>query len=382
VGHFVRKILGVIVAKVFGVCYGPPHEVVPSGYDSPPGARTFEKGRPEVKQFLRDPREEKQVREFGKYEVGVAIDFFADETIRSGRRKSTGEWYRSRLKRSLEPWLAEDVRIFEGKDFLGQWRQGILDSNSAVNANCYIRALKAFVYFLLDNDFLKHANPRRLEQAKVEKRLPVTLTEDEVVRLLATYDEGDIFELRDSVILRLIIDTGLRISEALGLTLDCVHKNSPTVEVRETKGRVDRTVAMSPVMVEVMTEWIRLRERLGEGIGDYLFPSRQAEKVSPNWFNGTLKKHAKAAGIKKTVSSKTGRFTFAGNFINEGYHPAALQKAMGHKTVHMSLHYARMTDATSHKQTASASMLNRIGNGKSKGGLKGKGRKVTDIAEG
>lgn len=339
------------------------------------------KGRPQVKQFLRDPREEKQAREFAKYEVGVAIDFFADETVRNGRRESTGEWYRSRLKRSLEQHLEKDVRIFEGKDFILQWRQGILTDFSPVNANCYIRALKAFLNFLLDRDFLDQCNTRRLAQAKTDKKMPVTLTEDEVVRLLGTYDDSDIFELRDAVIIRLIIDIGLRIGEVLSLTLDSVHKNSPLVEVRDTKGRVDRTVGMSPPMVKTMTEWVRLRERMGGEAGEFLFPSRQAEKMSLNWFNMNLKKHAKAAGITKNISSKTGRFTFATGFIDQGYDASALMHAMGHKHIAMSMHYVRMHDSRSHKQTAAASMLNRIDDGKTTKGMKGKGRKVKDIAE-
>lgn len=106
-------------------------------------------------------------------------------------------------------------------------------------------------------------------------------------------------------------------------------------------------------------------------------PSRESETLSARQYNLNLKRHAKAAEIDKRVTAHVLRFTYATSCLNAGMDAAALQHALGHAHIAMSMHYARMYDVTSHRESVQASPLNRVmPRGRRRGGMRGLGRNL------
>jgi integrase/recombinase XerD len=329
-----------------------------------------------MKTFMTDPR---QVGEgLPDHSIVRCIELFLTGRRRERLAESTVNWYGSRLRRTLELYLNRPISAFDtDRELLMIVRGTVLGTHqTAETANGHLAALKAFLYWAIDVGFLTLVNPRRLKKVKVEAKLPKHLTDDEVARLLATYDVGNIYELRDLTITSLMLDTGLRVGETLGLRVDDFDPRSNQLTIRNTKGKRDRVVAMSLPMHSRMTEWHGLRTRMGEDVGEWMFPSRESPQLSQRWYNTSLKRHAAVAGIVRQMSAHVLRFTYATSCLNAGMNPAELQHALGHANIAMSMHYAAMHDSRSHAQSVAASPLTRIPEVGRRGGMRGIKRAV------
>ena len=314
--------------------------------------------------------------ETAAYRIGDAVDFFCRERRLEGLTESTASWYRRRLKGCLGDYYDLDVRILND-EFLEQLRLGLLsrvgDGWSMETANGHIGALKAFVYWLLESPGRHLAgvevHPRLIKKGKADAKVPVHLTIEEVGRLLSTYDEKDVLQLRDKCLTALMLDTGLRVGEALSLRISDIERASNVIVIRHAKSRRDRTVRMSDDMAALMARWLQVRNQQPREVGEYLFPSNERPQLSQEWYNTIIHRHATDAGITKKVSAHTLRHTFAVAVINSpGSDAAVLQKALGHAHIAMALHYGRMYDSTVHQQSVQASPLTQIANANSEGG--------------
>lgn len=310
------------------------------------------------KTFMMDPRPKTRVHEVT---IEAAIEEFVENRRDRKLAESTVTWYDRRLRSTLELDLPRQITAFENPDFLTSiWKSVVRQHRTPETANGHLGALKAFLYWAVKRGYLTNVNPRRIEKVRVDVKMPKHISDDEMARLLATYDEGNIFELRDLTITSLMLDTGLRIGEALGLRVANFDPASNLLTITHTKGKRDRVVAMSPPMHRRMSEWHDLRTRMPETAGEFMFPSRESEQVSQRYFNTSLMRHAKAAGIPKRVSSHVLRFTYATGALNAGMRAEALQVALGHRHIAMSLYYARMHDATAHRESVAASPFARL----------------------
>ena len=104
---------------------------------------------------------------------------------------------------------------------------------------------------------------QRIAYARTGRRLPVVLSQEETVGFLSS-----IASRRHQVLLITIYATGLRISEALGLRGRDIDSSRMVIRVRQGKGKKDRYVPLSPVLLDLLREHWR-RERLS----DLLFPA-------------------------------------------------------------------------------------------------------------
>lgn len=328
----------------------------------------------DVSRKLMDPRKH---RDFAKYRVRDAVERFVRECELENRSQATVIWYRKRLGQTLAPFMDEDISVLH-QETLEQIRFDVLGRHTPQTANGHIASLKRFAYWLLDNGFLKEIQPRRLRLAKVDQKLPTTLTDGEATRLLEALQKDDIYSRRDLTVTALMLDTGLRVGEALSVKLAELDSLSGIINIRNTKGRRDRTVKMSPNMMLLMTDWLSIRTRMPDRVGEYVFPSRESDMLSARQYNINLKKHAAAAGIEKRVTAHVLRFTYATSCLNAGMDAASLQHALGHAHIAMSMHYARMYDVTSHRDSVQASPLNRVmPQSRRRGGMRGVKRHPT-----
>src|SRR5271169_5807733 len=116
------------------------------------------------------------------------------------------------------------------------------------------------------------------------KKLPVVLSQDEVASFLAAVDN-----LKHRVILTVCYATGLRISEAVGLTPTAIDSQRMVIRVEQGKGRKDRYVMLSPRLLDMLRDyWKRTHP------GQWLFPGRSpGQPVHPLTINLTCREVAR-----------------------------------------------------------------------------------------
>lgn len=221
------------------------------------------------------------------------------------------------------------------------------EGNSAPTINKYIRSLRAFFNFLCSAGYLT-ANPMEMvDKLAEEKRVLRTLSRDQVQTLLDVPNRSTPAGYRNYVFLLLILDTGLRLEEALTFDVDDVSWQERIIKVFG-KGRWERLVPFSDLLTVHMREYLELR---GDSESSVFFLNVDGQPLRRRTIQEDISDYGKIAGIKGVrVSCHTLRYTFARNYVLNGGDVVSLMRIMGHKSLHMAQLYTEMFNADISKQ--------------------------------
>jgi site-specific recombinase XerD len=124
------------------------------------------------------------------------------------------------------------------------------------------RSLRQFFSYLVDEgECASHPMERLPAPTVPEKEVPV-LDGDEIVRLLQTVQKGTTFaERRDLAILRLFLDSGMRLAEMTALRVGDIDLRTNTVFIELGKGRRARTAAFGDKTAQALERYLRLRAK-------------------------------------------------------------------------------------------------------------------------
>jgi len=196
--------------------------------------------------------------------------------------------------------------------------------------NQTVCALRFIYVITLDKDWVI----RHIPYAKGEKKLPVVLSQGEVLRLLEA-----VSNFKHLSILLIAYSGGLRISEVTHLRASDINSDRMIIHVRCGKGRKDRIVPLSPILLSILrVYWAESRPT------QHLFPGSIANRaISPSSIRCFLRKAVLAAGIKKTVTMHTLRHSFATHHLEAGTDLRTLQMVMGHSSLNTTSLYLRVS---------------------------------------
>jgi site-specific recombinase XerD len=150
------------------------------------------------------------------------------------------------LGRSADKATAEDVHRYQ------LWLASI--GTSVGTANVSATALRFFFKITLK----RHDLAEELISTREPRRLPVVLSPEEVGRLLAAATNT-----KHRAILSLAYATGLRASEVVSLKLTDIDRDRMLIRVEQGKGKKDRYVILSPILLEILHEWLARRAQEG-----------------------------------------------------------------------------------------------------------------------
>jgi len=168
---------------------------------------------------------------------------------------------------------------------------------------------------------------------QLSRRLPYYLTPEEAHELIeATGNE------RDRLLLRLLWETGVRVSEAIRIKLEDVSRDGIRVL---GKGNVERVVFVQDGLVTAILFYAQERAL---GRGDYLFPSRKGDHITKQRADQIIKEAARRANLQRNVHAHLFRHGYAINFLNWGGRLDALQEQLGHRDINTTRIYLRLSD--------------------------------------
>jgi integrase/recombinase XerD len=234
-------------------------------------------------------------------------------------------------------WYRDSFRAFDGAM---DTRAGVLErvaklrdrGVSATSVNTYLRCITAFFRWACAEGHLP-GDPIRVAKLKQEQKVLATLTPEHVRKIIGFQPRKK--ERKIHTIAVLLLDTGLRIDEALSLTPEDVDLDNLLLRVRG-KGGKHRMVPVSREMRKVLMRWVDSRTGL-------VFPSRVGTKIQQS----TLLKEFKRFGKKLHISGvrfsfHTLRHTFAVNYIRNGGDVFRLQRVLGHSSLEMTRRYVNL----------------------------------------
>ena len=174
-----------------------------------------------------------------------------------------------------------------------------------------------------------------LDRPRKEKRLPVVLSEPEVVRIFAQVDN-----LKHKCLLMLIYSAGLRIGEALHLKVADIDSARGQVNIRGAKGNKDRVSLLSASLLPLLREYYQQYRPK-----KYLFEGMSGGKIlGPQCAGGAQAGGVQQAKIQKKVTLHTLRHSFATHLLENGTDLRYIQTLLGHNS-------SRTTEIYTHVST-------------------------------
>jgi integrase/recombinase XerD len=247
--------------------------------------------------------------------------------------------------RSAEKATPEDVRRYQ------VWLASIGTTAGTVNAGA--SALRFFFKVTLKRPDLAEA----VVSTREPRRLPVVLSQEEVGRLLAAA-----ITIKHKALLSLAYATGLRSSEVVSLKLTDIDRDRMVVRVEQGKGKKDRYVILSPVLLEILREWWRVARKKGwmSPAQPWLFPGYRGQHVSARQMHRIVRLAAGRAGIAKRVGVHTLRHCFATHLLEQKTDIRVIQVLLGHKKLDTTALYTRVAISTIGQVTSPLDFLRKM----------------------
>ena len=257
------------------------------------------------------------------------IDSFLDSLyIEKGLSNNTVSSYKNDIK-SFFLWLDENsfnplnINASDANNYVSKLFGDGLKSSSV---NRKISAIKSFYIFLQKKKIIMKSPIADIVMPKQEKYLPVSMSEEEVERLLNSPDLNIQIERRDKAMIEVLYATGIRISELTNLKLTDLDVNRSVLKVFG-KGSKERLVPFGEKAAESINLYLKDRKDLKS---KEIFLSNRGTKISRGAFWQRIKIYIKRANLKISISPHTLRHAFATHLLNRGADLRSVQILLGH----------------------------------------------------
>ena len=198
-----------------------------------------------------------------------------------------------------------------------------------------ISGVKAFYQFLVIEQVITINPTELLETPKLSRKLPDTLTYEEIQQMLDAIDLSKPEGPRNRAILETLYSCGLRVSELTGLKLSNLHLEVDFIKVIG-KGDKERLVPIGSEAkkhIKIYKDQVRVHLKPKPGKENVLFLNRRGGQLTRVMIFYIIRDAAKAAGIDKKVSPHTFRHSFATHLVEGGADLRAVQEMLGHVSI-------------------------------------------------
>ncbi len=217
---------------------------------------------------------------------------------------------------------------------------------SARSTARFLSCLRGFYRYLVRENCIAQDPTALIQNPKLGRPLPKSLTEEDVEALLAAPNLEQEIGLRDRTMLEVLYSCGLRVSELVGLTLHQVNLRQGVVRVTG-KGQKERLVPLGEEAVSWLQRYIK-EARPGltkQAVSEVLFPSTRGQVMTRQTFWHRIKHWAKVADISKPLSPHTLRHAFATHLINHGADLRVVQLLLGHSDLSTTQIYTHVANS-------------------------------------
>jgi site-specific recombinase XerD len=226
-----------------------------------------------------------------------------------------------------------------------------------------LASLRSFYNYYFKNELIETNAPALVPMPKLHEKEIIRLEPDEVATLLDQVEAGTNLTkkqmsyhsktvVRDMAILTLLLGTGIRVSECVGIDINDIDFNNTRVKVRR-KGGYEDVVYFGDEVLKALTEYYEERKHIIPVTGheDAFFLSMQNKRISVRAVEILVKKYSSLVTNVKKITPHKLRSTFGTNLYQETGDIYLVADVLGHKDVNTTRkHYAAMNDE--HKRKA------------------------------
>jgi integrase/recombinase XerD len=198
-----------------------------------------------------------------------------------------------------------------------------------------ISGIRSFYKYLLTEQLVTIDPSTLLEAPKTRRKLPDTLSFEEIEQLIGAIDLSSPEGTRNKAILETMYSCGLRVSELVGLKISCLYLDIGFIRVIG-KGDKERLVPIGTdaiKCIKIYKDTVRSHQTVSEKNQDILFLNRRGHALSRVMIFYIIKSLALTAGITKVISPHTFRHSFATHLVEGGADLRAVQEMLGHESI-------------------------------------------------
>lgn len=198
-----------------------------------------------------------------------------------------------------------------------------------------ISGLKSFFNYLVFEDY-RNDNPMELiETPKTGRKLPDTLSVEEIDKLIAVIDLSSNEGERNRAMLETLYGCGLRVSELISLKISDLFFEEGFIKITG-KGNKERFVPIGDLTQKYITIYqkeIRSHLNIKKGYEDTLFLNRRGSQLTRAMIFTIIKDLAVKTGLNKNISPHTLRHSFATHLLENGADLRSIQLMLGHESI-------------------------------------------------
>ena len=228
---------------------------------------------------------------------------------------------------------------------------------SPITYNTLLRGLKVFLRFLHTEGFI--TEEIKLPKIKKIQAKINPLSPDQLRKILRYFDTTDFLGIRDKTIFTLMIDTGVRVSELLGIEMDDIDLSEGVMVIRG-KGRKHRIVPVGRETKKQIWQYIKQRSKYAKQGIFSLFITNQGISLSRSGVTMIFRRIKKKLNISGRFHPHLIRHTMAVSFIDNGGSSFGLQLLLGHEDASTTSRYVNLSTTNIKNQHQKYSPMDRL----------------------
>lgn len=215
--------------------------------------------------------------------------------------------------------------------------------NSSINR--ILSSLNDYYNYLTKCKVTKYNYFEDINRPRKEKRLPNFINYSEYMSLLATVEkeENEFLKARNLLLLEILFDTGLRVSEAVNIEINNINKKEQSIKVLG-KGNKERIVYYGDYAKNYLEDYLNLRRNINIVDKEYLFLNKNYTRLTRRGVEYLISDISKKALLRQKISPHTLRHSFATEMLNNGCDIRSVQELLGHKSLSTTGIYTHVTN--------------------------------------
>lgn len=257
--------------------------------------------------------------------------------------------------------VLDKIMVSDIEEYLDYLKVYSKDNSEHINNEKGIKrklsSLKSFYNYFFCNELINDNPPAKVRVPKMHEKEIIRLDADEVARLLDEVESGDKLtksqkafhqktKLRDTAILTLLLGTGIRVSECVGIDINDIDFKNTGIKIRR-KGGYESVIYFGDEVETALLNYLEYRKKLMtvEGHEDAFFLSLQNKRISVRSVENLVKKYAGLITSLKHITPHKLRSTYGTSLYKETGDIYLVADVLGHKDVNTTRkHYAAIED--------------------------------------
>lgn len=283
--------------------------------------------------------------------ITSALRDFSVWQISKSHSKSTVAHYKDSFSKLMEFCTKNGLETVQDltRPLIRQWQVELLTEispkfNRPLSQRTILGIMvdtKAFLNWCVEEEYLDKNPIKAGDMPVVPSKLPTHITKEEWETLIELTSGKDSISRRNQAIIRILLDTGMRLNEISNLKLEDVDLNTGYVIVRKGKGQKQRKVMLGSKSLLALKKYLVMAELTP---GESLWVGTQGF-LTYQGFNQIIKNLLKKAGIKGKGACHLFRRTCAIQYLRAGESTIHVQNILGHADGQALKHYISLLDS-------------------------------------